>query len=408
MPIRFPHGPPFRFYKSLISLAVRPRPWGMPLSLTLRSAAGSLLTVPEGLSSPGPGATRDITRTNRQWAVRNPLSAIDPPPLVSNGLGALVGALFAVNIVGTFFGKDQYQPKPKFPYVAAPYACDRDNRSSFSITQPSMTITPVQLDAVRLFLGGAISIKDLGRTDWKRQNDVVREAFCMARLFADCGPRAVFVDGHLSRRVMAEIGPTNIKGAINRRCHDQGLNGRRIFIFDTVSSNNTGNRAATAGKLHFHGAIEMPAGWSAKDMIAILGKVFGVAPELGHRQFHLSGPDWAEHYTHNGVRVTGPLGKLLYGIKNAGPTYRVLGLNEGGKRSRSAPRGRALDNRRATRLAKAVPSNFNSAIVFADNATKAAGQEAFVAWLAAERARLAPSPKAATPQKAQGRQKRAS
>lgn len=271
-----------------------------------------------------------------------------------------------------------------------------------------MTITPLQLDAVRLFLGGAIAIKDLGRTDWRRQNDVVREAFCLARLFADCGPRAVFVDGHLSRPVMAEIGPTNIKGAINRRCHDQGLKGRRIFIFDTVSSNNTGNRAATADKLHFHGAIEMPAGWSAKDMIAVLGKVFGVAPELGNRQFHLSGPKWDEHYTHNGVRVTGPFGKLLYGIKNAGPTYRVLGLNDGGKRSRSAPRSRAADNRLATRLAKAVPSNFNSAIVFADNATKAGGQEAFVAWLAAERSRLSPPPRAINPRADQRARKRAS
>lgn len=106
---------------------------------------------------------------------------------------------------------------------------------------------------------------------------------------------------------------------------------------------------------------------------------------MGRRQFEFSRPDWDQHSSHNGTQVSGPLGKVFYSIKHAGSSYRCLDLNEDGKRSRRAPPERGRVNKRAIDLARGVPSNFNKKVVFCDQVSRRAGQEAFEAWLCAKR-----------------------
>lgn len=201
----------------------------------------------------------------------------------------------------------------------------------------------------------------------------------------------MFVDGHISQRLKAQaIASGDVKGFFNRRCHDYGLSGRRMLVFDTVTTNEMGGRGSGAIRLHFHAVMEEPSGMTRKAFIERLEAVFGRAQIMGQRQFHVTSPNWKNHFTFAGVQVHGPLGKLMYAIKHAGSTYMSLGLNEDGKRSRKAPASRRSCNRAAKRLAKSNPSHFNRAVVFYDRASKQSGEAAFKAWVAAERAKRRP------------------
>lgn len=253
-----------------------------------------------------------------------------------------------------------------------------------------MAISADHLDRVRIALSGALNFKDLGRTDWKRQNDVIQEVFCFATMVADLGDRAILVDGRISTRLCRlALASGNLKRFFNGRCHDAGLKTRRIIMFDTVTTGGMGGRGNKPELLHFHGLFEIPEGTNKQILQILLGKVFGKAESLGRRQFHFSHPSWSEHYTHNGVQAKGAIGKMLYAVKNAGPTYRVLKLNEDERRSRATPKSRR-SNPDATRLAKAVPSNFNKKIVLCDHRSTRAGREAYEAWVSAERLRDQP------------------
>lgn len=248
-----------------------------------------------------------------------------------------------------------------------------------------MAISAELLDKLRLYLDGAVTVEDLVRSDWRRQTDVVQQAFTVARMYADLGGRAVLIDGHASQRLKAlAVASASIKQFFNRRCHDYGLKSRRMLIMDTVTTRAMGGRGNSRQRLHFHGVVELPEGWSKAQLIRVLQRIFGNAREMGRRQFHLSGIDWNKRSTHNGVTASGPLGKMLYAIKHAGSTYRCLDLNEG-KRSRRAPSYRRACNTASQRLAQGIPSNFNKAIVLCDTASKRAGKEGFEAWLRNER-----------------------
>ncbi|PDS61264.1 hypothetical protein CO653_34140 [Rhizobium anhuiense] len=209
-------------------------------------------------------------------------------------------------------------------------------------------------------------------------------------LFCDLGKRAVFVDGHISQKLKAEaIASGDPKGFFNRRCHVYGLSGRRMIIYDTVTTNEMGGRGSSAARLHFHAIMEKPEGMKDEEFFGLLEVVFGRANIMGQRQFHKTLPNWKNHFTFGGVQVHGPLGKLMYAIKHSGSAYLSLGLNEDGKRSRKAPASRRACNRDAQRLAKSNPSHFNRAVVFFDRVSKQAGERAFNAWVAAERAKRA-------------------
>jgi hypothetical protein len=255
-----------------------------------------------------------------------------------------------------------------------------------------MPITPEQLDLVGYYLNDAVRLGDLTRSDWRRQTDVVRQAFITARMFTDLGPRAVFVDGHMNTVTkMRALESGNVKAFFNRRFHDTGMKTRRIVIFDTVTTKAMGGgRGNNIARLHFHGVFEMPAGTTQAGLRKKLARVFGHAGEMGPHQFHFSPMSEEKFCSHNGVQASGPLGKVLYGIKHAGSSYRVLKLNEDGKRSRRAPAHRGADNRHSLRLARGIASNFNSDVVLIDNRSKDAGREAFEAWSKAERARANP------------------
>lgn len=255
-----------------------------------------------------------------------------------------------------------------------------------------MAVSAETLDKVQYYLDESIALSDLVRLDWRRQTDIVQQSFIVARLFADLGEsRALLVDGHINQHVKRRaLESESVKGFFNRRCHDFGLKGRRIVVFDTVTTRPMGGRGSSRARLHFHGIFELPEGWTRSDLLARLGQVFGNAVVMGQRQFHVSRPDWTEQSSHNGVQAKGPLGKMLYAIKHAGATYRCLDLNDDGKRSRKPPYSRARDNRDAKRLAQGIPSNFNKKVVFADHVSKRHGKEAFEAWIAAEKARQSP------------------
>jgi hypothetical protein len=236
-----------------------------------------------------------------------------------------------------------------------------------------MAIAPAVLDDVRRHLDKSIAYVHLARFDWRRQTDALQETFIVARLLADLGSRAVFVDGHIHDRVKLRAleAPDGVKRFFNRRFHDLGFKSRRVLFFDTLSTNRMGGRGSGRARLHFHGVFELPAGWTRADLKRLLAKVFGDAEAMGRRQFHISEPRWDQHHTHNDVQVTGPLGKIIYAIAHAGTTYKDLGLNEG-KRSRKSPASRGAVNRTAKGLARGIPSNFNSAIVFCDHISKSA------------------------------------
>jgi hypothetical protein len=271
-----------------------------------------------------------------------------------------------------------------------------------------LPLTDQQLTEVRRHLDKAVAFDHLTRRDWRRQTDSVRHAFVAARLFVDCGAAIDLVDGHINDhvKVKALADPHGVKAFFNRRFHDAGFKARRLIVFDTCSTRKMGGRASGRDKLHFHGFIERPRGWTRGDLERLLERVFGKARPMGKRQFHFSSPNWRQHYTLHDAQVTGPLGKLVYALAHAGTTYRNLDLNDG-KRSRRAPPSRRRYNLAAGGLARGVPSNFSAAIVFADSASKRAAREAFDAWVEAESALRRPQKRPASPARTVGpKQKR--
>ncbi len=248
-----------------------------------------------------------------------------------------------------------------------------------------MSITPEHLRKTVHHLSASVTFNDLARRDWRRQTDAVKLTFVVARLFADLGPRVVFVDGNINDRVKltALSAPAGVKGFFNRRLHDAGIKSRRVMVYDTFTTRKMGRRGSGRDKLHFHAAFELPDGWTQAELLRRLRKAFGNAGALGRRQFHVSAPRWDRHHSHNGVKAEGPIGKIMYAIAHAGATYRSLDLNNG-KWSRRCPRVRGQCNRRASGLARGIPSNFAAGIIFCDHASKRAGKDAFEAWIKAE------------------------
>jgi hypothetical protein len=222
-------------------------------------------------------------------------------------------------------------------------------------------IVAEQLSEVRRHIASAVSFDHLVRFDWRRQTDAVQLVFIVARLFADCGDEATFVDGHINDWVKkSALGAGGgVKQFFNRRFHDAGFKSRRVLFFDTQASRKMAIRNGGKSKLHFHAVLARPMGWSDADIKRFLKRIFGGADEMGRRQFHISKPRWDQHHTHNDVQVTGPLGKIVYVITHAGTTYANLSLN-GGKRSRRCPPSRGSCNKRAGGLARGIPSNFHA------------------------------------------------
>ena len=229
-----------------------------------------------------------------------------------------------------------------------------------------MPITAYRLAEVRRHLNKAVSFDLLARFG-RRQTDCIQQSFAVACLFVDC-PTAVFVDGHindfLKRNVLDD--PRGVKAVFNRRFHDYGFKGRRFIFFDTLATRKMGKRGSGRHRLHFHAIFELPVGWTRADLQRLLEKVFGKAAPMGQRQFHFSKPNWNQHYTHNEVQVTGPLGKITYAMAHAGTTYHDLDLNDG-KRSRSSSASRGGYNRKAAGLARGISSNFNADCEFRRN-----------------------------------------
>jgi len=271
--------------------------------------------------------------------------------------------------------------------------------------------TEERLDELRRHITTAVAINQLARSDWRRQTDCIQQAFIVARLFVDCGPAAVFVDGHINDhvKIRALSDPRGVKGFFNRRFHDLGFKWRRVVVFDTYTTRKLGKRGSGRDRLHFHGVFELPRGGTRASLQAVLERVFGMARPMGKRQFHFSTARWDQRHTHNGVRMAGPLGKLAYVMAHAGATYLSLGLN-GDKRSRRSPISRGRYNRGASGLARGIPSNFNADIVFCDNVSKRAGKEAFNAWVKAERILRRPQTQLVVPESktAPGSNRRAS
>lgn len=270
-----------------------------------------------------------------------------------------------------------------------------------------MSATPAQLTELQRHLGKAVGLTDLTRFDWRRQTDIVQLMFIVARLFVDLTQDVVFVDGlindHVRRQAIESKG--GVKQFFNRRFHDTGFKTRRVLIFDTLGTKKMEGPGSGRHKLHFHAVIERPSGCSDATLKLLLGKIFGVVANVGRRQFHVSEPEWSKHYTHNGIQVIGPLGKVIYALTHAGTTYANLGLN-GDKRSRRSPPSRGLCNCTATGLARGIPSNFVAGVVFCDHASRRAGKESFDAWVKVRKVRVQdPQPtftKHATPRYAAG------
>lgn len=259
-----------------------------------------------------------------------------------------------------------------------------------------MAISADVLDRVLGYVQNALHYSDLARTDWRRQTDAVKDVFIAARMFVDLGPRAISVDGRMStgmilRALEAMEKGQSLTGFFNARCHDAGLTGRRFIVYDTRTSNGMqiDGRGNSRARLHFHGIFELPEKTTFEQFRATLRQVFGHAAKIERYQLRLKpivsgqGQD-VLHYTLNGATAYGPMGKVFYALDHAGSTYRTLGLNKDGKRSRASP-WQGAANRAGKRLAKGNASNFNREVVFYDRESGRLGREAFDAWVASEK-----------------------
>jgi len=231
-----------------------------------------------------------------------------------------------------------------------------------------------------------IAFDQLQQRRWCRQNDVVQEVFWVAAMVADLGSRAFLVDGALGQKVKAEaIASGDPIGYLNARCHAKSLKTRRMFVLDTTSTEKSGKSLHSRDRLHFHGIFEKPVNMKKLAFVELLKAVFGDAKPMGCRQLHIVRPDFAEGYSHKGVRGIGPIGKLFYALRHAGTTYNDLGYN-GDNTHRMGPKERMSCNHQAEGLAKGSATNFNKHIVFCDSASKRAGKSAFDLWVETEKA----------------------
>jgi hypothetical protein len=222
---------------------------------------------------------------------------------------------------------------------------------------------------------------------WKKQTDIFKQAHVAAALIAIYGERAAFIDGRIDQRLTALAAESgNIKKFFNRRFHDKGVDWQRLVYFQTISTKHSGGCKRGVSNLHFHALVILPERQSIKQIRAKLELVFGKVATMGGKiQFRITKPDWRSSYTFSGVTAKGPIGKLLYVQQGMGGTYNDLHLNDDGKRSRKAPIERLRCNRRATGLARGLPSHFNAKVTLCDHVSTGQGRRAFVAWLKEER-----------------------
>jgi hypothetical protein len=219
---------------------------------------------------------------------------------------------------------------------------------------------------------------------------VLKQASIAAAMIAIYGDRAVFVDGRIDNRLTEVAHETgNIKAFFNRRFHDKGVDWQRLVYFQTISTKRWGKPKRGVSNLHFHALIILPDRQSLKQVRTKLELVFGKAGNMGGKiQFKITKPDWQMSYSFNGVTAKGPLGKILYVQQGMGGTFNDLKLNDSGKRSRRVPIERLRCNRRATGLARGIPSNFNAKATLCDHVSTDAGRRAFVLWRLEENQRL--------------------
>lgn len=223
---------------------------------------------------------------------------------------------------------------------------------------------------------------DLQRTDWRRQTDAVQLTCILAQMVSEDDDHVFLVDGRIETSLIRDaVSSGDPKKFFSQRCHDKGLKCRRVIILDTKSRNGMDEKANKISNLHFHGIFMLDSTQDKKWLLHKLREVFGAAYTLGARQFIIKNQNPDLHYTYAGRRGTGISGKLGYMLAHAGTTHAILKLNEGGKRSRKAPKTRRTCNKKAKGLAAGVPSNFLRSITICDNISKREGRKAFEAWM---------------------------
>lgn len=249
-----------------------------------------------------------------------------------------------------------------------------------------MPYYPEQLPAFTRTMSEVIQKGDLQRSDWRRQTDAVQLTAIAAQMHAEAPEHVIFVDGRIADTVVAAaISSGDTKRHINRLCHDKGLTCRRLIVLDTKATKRmaAGERLRPGkANLHFHAIFLLEEGQKRPWLAARLRDVFGVAAELGPRQFRYGAPDPTQHKTFSERQGHGIVGKLCYMLDHAGSTYATLGLNEAGRRSRRAPAYRRRCNEQAQGLAQGLPRNFLSGVVLCDNTSKREARKAFEAWIA--------------------------
>lgn len=267
-------------------------------------------------------------------------------------------------------------------------------------------ISSAQLGRFSHAIRETVEWDDLQRKDWKSQTDAVRVAASAATLAAMDGGQVVLIDIRIDLHLAhAAVTSGNPKGYFSKRWHDRmapwAANVSRVMVYDAVTTRGMGGRGVGAARLHVHGAFFIPSGRSVAAFRRELEKVFGKPGKLGRRQMHVGKPDHQRHFTFNGARGRGAIGKMLYAISHAGATYRSLGLNDDGKRSRCAPKSRGGCNKQSKRLAKGTGSNFAGKVVLIDHKTKRLSKELFENWITQERRkRGSPKQTARRPMKA--------
>lgn len=251
---------------------------------------------------------------------------------------------------------------------------------------------PYHSDQLTVFteaMSDVVHTGDLQRSDWRRQTDAIQFVAIAAQMSAEASAQVILVDGRISDAVVMDaVSSGNPKRYFNRRCHDRGLKCRRLIVLDTKATRRmaAGERVREGkANLHFHAVFLLDEGKTRSWLAARLRAVFGLAATLGPKQFRYIRPDPVQHMTFSERQGHGTVGKLCYMLGHAGSTYATLGLNEAGKRSRSAPVSRRRCNGQSRGLAQGLPRNFLSDVVICDSISKREACKAFEAWIAADR-----------------------
>jgi len=247
-----------------------------------------------------------------------------------------------------------------------------------------MTYSADQAVRIAELVKEAAPIGHLKSRRFHMQTDAVQLAFAAAQMEAQENSRAVLIDGLIDTRLQTKA--LNYKGGpqafFSLRCHEKGLKCRRIIFLDYKSTRTMSTKATGEGLLHFHAIFLIPPGkaaerWLRKKMTA----VFGFAVKARKYQFNLGDADETKGHRYAGQECIGIIGKLSYMLSHVGTTCSQLGMNQGGKRSRSAPLARRRANEDGQGWAKGNPSNFvpKKALIW-DTETRRIAQEAFQAW----------------------------